>query len=70
MISKKFIKNKIHYIKETYPNGSINIFVDPEFQKTLFPDPNSFPSLPDLSTISKKLDFIITELNLKSKYSK
>ncbi len=66
MKTKKFIKNGIHYIKETYDNGAINIFPDPKFQPA--PIPFEKPPLPDLNTTNKKLDFIISELNLKIKY--
>ncbi len=66
MKTNKFIKNKIHYIKETFDNGAINIYPDPKFQpKTQVP---SKPRLPKLNTIDKKLDFIINNLRLKDKY--
>lgn len=68
MATKKFIEKGIHYIRKTYPNGSIVKFPDPEFQDKM-PEPVN-PPLPDLSTINKKLDFIISELHLKHRFSK
>ncbi|MBA7642672.1 hypothetical protein ES703_50376 [subsurface metagenome] len=67
MKTKKFVNNKIHYIKETWDNGAINIYPDPEFQPDSTIPPDKLP-LPDLSTTKKQLDFIISELNLKVKY--
>lgn len=66
MKTKKFVKNGIHYIKETYPNGTTNSFQDPEFQE---PGPEPLkPFLPDLSTTNKLLNFIIDELHLKKRF--
>ncbi len=66
MTTKKFIKNDIHYIKETFDNGAINIYPDPDFQEqSPFTEK---PPLPNLSTTNKKLDFIIDELNLKKRF--
>ena len=64
---EKFIENNIHYIKETYPNGTINIYPDPEFQKEFLPPPK--PTLPDLTTPAQMLIFIIEELGLKKRFS-
>ena len=64
--TEKFINNNIHYIRETFDSGAINIYVDPYFQD---PIPLlSIPPLPDLSTTTKKLDFIINELQLKTRF--
>jgi len=68
MTTEKFIENNIHYIRNTYPNGNIVKFPDPEFQEKM-PEPVK-PPLPDLSTTDMKLDFIISELHLKHRYSK
>jgi len=69
MITKKFIKNGIHYIKDTYDNGAINIYPDPHFQSFEgIPDPIK-PPLPPLSTTSNLLNFIIDELHLKDRFS-
>lgn len=56
----KFIKNKIHYIKQIYDNGTIVIFPDPDFQNYIPPSPK--PKPPNLSTVNKKLDFIIKHI--------
>lgn len=66
MITEKFIKNDIHYIKETFDNGAINIYPDPEFQEPI-PQP-PIPALPPLSSTGQKLDFIINELRLKKRF--
>lgn len=67
MKTRKFIKNNIHYIEETYESGTINIYPDPDFQEQ---SPQPFkPPLPDLNTTNKKLDFIIEELHLKDRFS-
>ncbi len=64
--TEKFIKNYIHYIKEIYSNGFINIYTDPEFQE---PSPElTKPPLPPLTSTGQKLDFIINELNLKNRF--
>lgn len=68
MIIEKFIENDIHYIKEIYPNGAVNIYPDPEFQQP-GPEPEK-PPLPDLSKTDQKLDFIIDELKLKKRFKK
>lgn len=66
MLSEKFIKNGIHYIRDTLPNGAINIYPDPEFQE---PGPEPIkPTLPPLATTDQKLDFIIDELHLKYRF--
>ncbi|MBA7608971.1 hypothetical protein ES703_16157 [subsurface metagenome] len=62
---EKFIKNGIHYIKETHSNGAVNTYPDPEFQNS-DPEPNK-PSLPPLSSTGQKLD--IDELRLKDRFS-
>jgi len=67
MTVTKFIKDGIHYIKETYDSGTINIFVDPDFQDNNPLPPK--PPLPDLNTTNQKLDFIIEQLHLKDRFS-
>ncbi|MBA7483579.1 hypothetical protein ES707_19094 [subsurface metagenome] len=66
MSTKKFIKNGIHYIKKTHDNGNTNTYPDPDFQPD-FPEPSK-PLLPDLSTTTKLLNFIIDELHLKNRF--
>jgi len=64
---KKFIKNGIHYIRETYDSGSTNTYPDPEFQE---PGPTPVkPPLPPLNTVGQKLNFIIDVLHLKDGFS-
>lgn len=66
MLTEKFIKNGIHYIRETWNSGVINIYPDPKF---LDPPTNPpLPPLPDLTTVNQKLDFIIDQLNLKKRF--
>lgn len=67
MNTTKFIKNNIHYIKNTYDNGTTEIYPDPDFQEQS-PQPVK-PPLPDLTTTNKKLDFIIEQLHLKDRFS-
>ncbi len=67
MITEKFIKYNIHYIKETYLNGTIHIYPDPEFQPFLSL-PN-LPPLPPLTSTGQMLHFIIQELKLKKPFS-
>jgi len=61
MIIEKFIENGINYIRETRLNGTILEYPDPDF--FIFPDPPLLPT-PNLSTIDKKLDFIIKQMHL------
>ncbi|MBA7604762.1 hypothetical protein ES703_11888 [subsurface metagenome] len=63
----KFIKKGIHYIKETHPNGAINIYPDPKFQED-GPEPIK-PPLPPLSSTGQRLNFIINELHLKDRFA-
>ena len=59
---EKFENNGIKYIRETFPNGSQSEYPDPEFQT----DSNiTLPTLPPLTTIDEKLNFIIDQLGLK-----
>ncbi len=57
--------NGIKYIKETFPNGSTSTYPDPDFQE----DSNiPLPTLPPLTTLDEKLDFIIDQLGLKLRF--
>lgn len=67
MTIEKFIKNDIHYIKEIFESGTINIYPDPEFQPSS--TPTIKPPLPPLTTITQILEFIIDQLHLKDSFS-
>ena len=67
MITERFIKDNIHYIKETYLNWTIHIYPDPEFQPVLSL-PN-LPTLPPLTSTGQMLHFIIEQLRLKKPFS-
>lgn len=54
--------NGVKYIRETFPNGSVTTYPDPDFQ-TAANIP--LPQLPPLTTPDEKLDFIIDCLGLK-----
>jgi len=69
MTIEKFVKNGIHYIKETLDNGAVNTYADPEFQSPDGISPPNKPPLPDLATVNQKLNFIIDELHLKDRFS-
>jgi len=67
MTTEKFIIDGVHYVRETFENGTINTYVDPEFSG---PDPIcNLPQLPPLNTLPQKLDFIIQVLRLKDGFS-
>lgn len=63
---EKFIKDNIHYIKETLPNGATTTYPDPDFQ-TSHPEP-PLPPLPPLINTGQMLKFIIEELHLKRRF--
>lgn len=67
MTTLKFIENGIHYIKDSYDNGTINIYPDPDFNNTVLPNP-FIPPLPSLTSTGQKLDFIIDFLNIKDNF--
>jgi len=65
MLIEKFVKNGIHYIRETGDNGSINIYTDPDFYT---PAVEPLLPAPDLNTLGKQLSFIIKRLKLLDGY--